>query len=429
MELAFVSEVYDGGVYSSTYKHPHSLSEYVKGITQEEFELTIQMAITALKSMKHSAQTIEYKDALEKEIKKAKGEHTITLQQKETSLKTNYERQIQELEIQIQKLKSSLTLADYTAAKLREQIQGAEGMFQGSLKEISRQKDTQYEKEIERLTLTHKGMLETMERNYKEQEERLRKQVEKTLISSEKGKQGEKEFDELVTQYTSWGSLENTSKLSHGTDRKATIRNCGVCFELKNYSGEVPGSEVSKFERDMEENHDSPLGVFISMKSGICGKKANGFMTIKWTPRHQMLLYINHLYNHPVEDVLKFIDLCIDTAKMVYDSSRLVPDSGEELVLKGRIEQAKIYIEKEIKRMETFLITLSHQKTFLQETITKHHAEQSYTISQSIAALRSMLEVILGTPIEIKEEPSKTEEQQAKKRVQKKKKEQVDGAL
>lgn len=408
MALAFIAESFDGDVWSSTYKHPNSLSACVKGLYQQDFDLAIRLAVTALESMKASANKLQYKEALSQEIAKVLEENTkekekLVLKEslERKKLEGSHSEKIQELEVQIQKLKASLLVADHTSSKLREQLQSSGSIFESSLQEVSRQKEVQHEKELERLERVYKERMESMKIAFQEQEEKLRKQVERNFVSSEKGKQGEKEFDELASQYTSWGPLKNTSKTAHSTDREALIRGCNVRFELKNYSGEVPGSEVTKFERDMEENHNCPLGVFISLKSGICNRKSDGFMCIRWSSRNQMLIYINNFYNHSVEDLFKFIDMNIEVALLFYTQANgSKTESSEGLILlQSRIEQAKVIIEKECIRINSFLNSVKQQKLFLVETLTKHNTENVYHIKHSITALKEMLDILLGQPI------------------------------
>ena len=325
-------------------------------------------------------------------------------------MRTALASSITEKELEIRELKASLSASDVMIQKLREQVQSSESMFRSSLDDVVKQKEKQYEKELERAHQSNKQMLEMMEASanqrveslravYQEQEEKLRKQLERTLVSSEKGKVGEREFDDLVAQYTTWGELVNTAKTSYGTDRSGKIRGCDVLFELKNYSSEVPSAEVEKFERDMEEHHDVPYGVFISYKTGIRGKKGDGFITTKWSPRHQLLLYINNFYNHNPEDTLKMVDVMADIAWMVYKSARETPTDSEQCIqLQSRIQQAKVFVEKEIKRMELFMVSLNHDKTFLIETITRQNATYVYNISQCAQALHSMLDILLSPP-------------------------------
>jgi hypothetical protein len=414
---AFCDEFKTVDHYTHTFISRKSLRGITEGMTVADFESVIEIAADAVKGAKNSMNTLQFNDILCGELRKLEEKHkkeTEQLLKKETvekeSMRSSLLTAMTEKENTLRELQASLSASDVMIQKLREQLKGSESMFRSSLDDVVKQKEKQYEKEMERMTASHKQMVEIMETSanqrveglravYQEQEEKLRKQIERTLVSSEKGKVGEREFDELVAQYTSWGELHNTAKTSYGTDRSGKIRGCEVLFELKNYSGEVPSAEVDKFERDMEEHHDVPFGVFISYKTGIRGKKSDGFIATKWTPRSQLLVFINNFYNHVPEDTLKLIDVLADIAWMVYKTAREKPTDSELCAqLQSRIQQAKVFVEKEIKRMELFMVNLQHDKTFLIETITRQNATYVYNISQCAQALQSMLDILLSTP-------------------------------
>ena len=162
------------------------------------------------------------------------------------------------------------------------------------------------------------------------------------------------------------------------------------------------------------------------MKTNIDSKKSGNFITMSWTPKNQLLLYINSFYNHSPQDILTFIDICADIAWMVFKTSREQPQENESAIkLESKISQIKIYIDKELKRMAEFLRTLGHDKTFLLETINKHNATYVYNVQQSKQALQGMLEIALGvqeespiceTPLEIIVEASDKKKRKGSKK-------------
>jgi hypothetical protein len=416
---AFCDEFKTVDHYTHTFISRQPLRSMMEGVCVADFEAAIAIAMEAIKGAKHSMNSLQFNDVLSAEINKQEEKHKKEVEQllkkenvEKESIRSSLVSSMTEMESELKELRASLSASDVMISKLREQLKGSETMFRSSLDDVVKQKEKQYEREMERMAASHQQMMEMMETSanqrveslrtvYQEQEDKLRKQMERTLVSSEKGKAGEREFDELVAQYTSWGELTNTAKTSYGTDRSGKIRGCDVLFELKNYSGEVPSAEVEKFERDMEEHHDVPFGVFISYKTGIRGKKGDGFITMKWTPRSQLLVFINNFYNHVPEDTLKIIDMLADIAWMVYKSARDTPTDSEQCAqLQSRIQQAKVFVEKELKRMELFLVSLNHDKTFLIETITKHNATYVYNITQCAQALHTMLDILLSVPKE-----------------------------
>ena len=92
--------------------------------------------------------------------------------------------------------------------------------------------------------------------------------------SNQKGKTGENiVFDMLENTLPSKEyTILDCSKKGHSCDILIKrIKYPDIRVECKNYSSNVKTLEIVKFERDLEENNDS--GIFISLSSGICGKK------------------------------------------------------------------------------------------------------------------------------------------------------------
>jgi hypothetical protein len=221
--------------------------------------------------------------------------------------------------------------------------------------------------------------------------------IKKTSSSSvSKGQVGESTIDSLVAEYTSWGVLENTSKTSHGTDRSGTIRDCKVLFEVKNYSNDVPSDELKKFYRDMEEHNDWPLGVFISMNTDIHTRKHKGFIQLEWTRSSQMLLLIQRFHDHNPRDLLAFIDMCADIAVDVY-RARSVSDQTETLNYQKRIDQAKLYVEKECKRIGDLLKQMNVDRRNLIDMIDRQHSNYKYNMEQCKTALLSVVSILLNS--------------------------------
>lgn len=450
MDKAFISENFNGQFWTSTFKHPISLNGLVSNLTTDEFQLVISLAITALDQMKQSVQTMKYQEALTLEIRRHQeifnaeklvyeeklSNQTSMNQQDREKLLVKHKRELSELE-------ASLQVSEFSSKKLKEQFEvlskNSEQILKSSIEQIVSQKETQHRLEFERLQESHTSLISTLERQakervsetnshykdsleqlrklYTEREDKLRKELEKTYGSSDKGKQGEKEFDELAAQFTNWPKLLNTSGTAHSTDRRVRIRNCESLFELKNYTDDVNSEQVKKFERDMEENSNCPLGVFISMKSNIVGKKSSPFVTA-WTPKNQLLVYINNFYSHSPQEVMNMIDLCSDIAWMFYKTTRENSDASETLVFQSRLEQARVIVNKEINAMTEVLRGLKHDKAFMIEQLNRVYTNYLHDSKQRKESLVSLLEILLGetetyeestlTPTEEKKEPAKS---------------------
>ena len=432
---SFVSESFSNGTWITSIRHTESVKEKLLTLSPETFQIALNLAIESIEHLHSSTASYGFKDALKKEMQK----HTSQLEQlkqlhlsEKKALELKYTSLQAELQQQLSELKSHLTSSDTAYKSLRNQFEtlqeSASSAYTTSLQTIVQQKELQYTQELSRIQSMHSGELDRMEKGvkermdhceshysnallrieslYAEKEQALRKESEKLQGSSERGKAGEKEIEELFDQYTSWGPLTNTSKLAHGTDRSCTVRNCLTLIEVKNYTSVVPSKEVEKFYRDMEQHQDAPFGVFLSLHSDITGKKSKGFFQIAWTPRSQMLVFINSFYSHSAEDVLTFIDLCVDLAKEVYTFHQSSQDSSDSsLHLQSRIEQAKVFLEKELKRATELLATFQIDKKHLIDVITKQHTNYKYQVEQSKHALQTTLQILLDTYEEQPVEP------------------------
>lgn len=438
-ERAFLSEVQKGGRWVSTFQHDSSIRELTQNLTTDEFILCMSLAATAVQNMKQSATTIKYKEALTQEIKRQTTLHDAELanlrqqsEQHDRTLKLKIEtadriHQEENLTFQtkLKELKSQLFLAETAERKVREQMESfqisADSVKESAIRTLLEQKDALHRQEIQNLKESYREFtqtfqvaseksMEAIKTFYAEKDAKSRNDI---VNSSVKGKHGEREFEELAAQYTKWPRLVNTSKTSHGTDRSCKIRSCETLFEVKNYSTDVPSSEVKKFLRDMEEHADVPFGVFISLKTDITGKKSSTFMTSEWTPKSQLLLFINSFHQHSAQDVLEVVDMCADMAQLVYRAAAEKPSESEaSLKLESRIEAARQLVEAELKRITDLSTTFACDKRNLVDMINKQHLHYSTQLKQAKVTFQTILETLLGKleELDMSEAPEAAEE-------------------
>ena len=324
-EKAFLSETFSNGKWTSTYTHPTSLQSVVKDLTQKEFKVAMTLAVSALQKMNSSAENISYKEALDKEVKS----YTQVLTQEKEDLEARLELArknaaseriiiAEKFSEEIKQLKSSLAISEQAVKDISGK---SENMFKNLLEDVKKQMSANHSQEISRVEATyqrfqvnsdqqHKEAMAALKASYSELEDKLRKELVKATAATasasvEIGKQGEMKFEDMVEKYTKWGPLQNTSKLNHHGDRACRIRGCEAMFEVKEYSNDVPSKEVDKFKRDMEEHPDFHLGVFASMNTNI-SKKTGNYVHMEWTSRSQLLIYINRLQSHSLEDIFGF---------------------------------------------------------------------------------------------------------------------------
>jgi hypothetical protein len=243
-----------------------------------------------------------------------------------------------------------------------------------------------------------------MKATYAELEAKLRAAHEKSFVSVEKGKQGEREFEELCSQHTSWGPLINTSKEDSATDRRCVIRGCSTMFEVKKYQNTIPTTEINKFLRDMKEHTEAPLGVFISLHTEI-SKKRGKYIETEWTDNSQLLVYISSFYAHSIPDTLDFIDSCATIAMTVYRAAKKSQDS-EGIGLLSRIELAKLSVSKEMERVTECIDSLTRNKKDVVSLIEKQFVDSRLQMSLMKTGLTEMLGILLGKHEEPLLEPS-----------------------
>jgi hypothetical protein len=424
---AFISETYSDGFFISKFRHTKAIKDIVCGISQEEFELLLQLSAKALTTMKDSVKSIEYKEALEKEIDKhrmiSEGEKTVLKESAGNALKELESKALKEadgLRRQIEELRGALLASEAGQQKMKEQMamisERAEAAFKNSLAELGSQRESQYQKELARLQENHRQTIErmredakesmsrsdahsreslaSMKATYAELEAKLRAAHEKTFVAVEKGKQGEKEFEELCAQHTTWGPLINTSKEEAATDRRCVIRGCSTMFEVKNYQNTIPTSEINKFLRDMKEHTEAPLGVFVSLHTGI-SKKSGNYIQTEWTDNSQLLIYISSFYTHSIPDTLDFIDSCATIAMTVYKARAKAQDS-DGVGLLSRIELAKLSVTKELERVTECIDSLTRNKKELVGLVEKQFVDSRLQMSLMKTGLGELLGILLG---------------------------------
>ena len=423
---ALISETFQDGVYVSQFKHKGSVLEVVRELSGEDFEVLLGLAGAAFRTMKDSVNALSYAEALEKEVGKAVGvaeaksrSAACTL---EGDLRTQfrikeaeYERTIKGKVAEKEELSRQLEAARALSLTAEAGLQAA----RGQLGEADRLAWEKYEKilakseekvketikeRIDQNAAQHQAAYLELKEIYDKETAKIRKENDKSHVSSEKGKQGEKEFEDVCAEHTGWGALVNTSKEAAATDRRGTIKGCPTMFEIKKYKENVPTKEVVKFQRDMKENPGSPFGVFVSLTSEICNK-LDSYVHIEWTENYQLLMYINNLYSHPIPETMEFIEVSAGIAHSVYKSAKSKVDSETSVALLSRIEQAKFLINKELTSVAEGIKAVEQYKTNLVNTITNQHNDLKRIMTTSKETLQAMIGILLGKEVEVEVEP------------------------
>jgi len=427
---ALISETFLDGGYVSQFRHKGSVLEVVRGLGQEDFEVLLGLAGAAFRSMKDSANSLSYAEALEKEVGKVRaataaaaasaactleGDLRTEFRIKEAEYKrSGFEKdaEVADLRRELDKVKGASAAAEAGLQAARGQLGEADRLAwekysaiisdaKAQHEKMLFQKEASYKEEIrERIAQAeaqHAASFKEIKELYTKEAERLRKENDKALVSSEKGKTGEKEFDELCAEHTGWGPLLNTSKETAAADRRGTIRGCICLFELKNYSEIVGTDQVVKFVRDMAHNKEAALGVFISLHTNIA-KKGERYIHVEWSDDSQMLIYVNTFYKHNIADTLAFIDSCVGTALRVYKAASASSHVNNDLAvaLQSRIDLAKDLIQRELLRITGIMSGLKQNNTAVVDLLMKQYVAMNLEMTSAKEGLRAMVEALLG---------------------------------
>jgi hypothetical protein len=428
---ALISERFEGGQWISSFRHTESIREAMQPIKKEEFSTLIRLAAASLASMQKQATDVQYKDSLDKEVE----EQTLKIRQK---AELDLDRVLSEKQQEVTRLKTMIT----ELQTQREMQMKTEHEYRASLRSLQEDKQSTHAKEVERLhTYTQglqaqilqsqersqqafQGSLQAIEERYSKEVERVREDMRvrvlelQTLLtkaeesrkvgSCDIGQRGEREFEELVAEFTHWGTLENTSKQAHSADWSCIVRKCKIFFEVKNYVSDIPKAEVTKFEKDMSLHSDAPLGVFLSLKSRLQGKKYNDLITIEWSPSSQMLIYINFFHRQDMKSVFSFLDVCIDVALRTYRLAQSIPNESEESVrMQENILKVRAILGYELLRTAEWMKEAKAEMTTVTDLIKKQGAVTQEKIGHTRTSLLSILGIFDGQEVEEPQKPKK----------------------
>lgn len=115
-------------------------------------------------------------------------------------------------------------------------------------------------------------------------------------VSSVKGQIGENVvYDILVEKFPDF-TIENTSKVGHCGDIQILLPNYSkVIVEVKNYNKTIDTSELDKLKYDMKFNKCN-YAIFVSLNSGIVGKKRFQLETFHYDRENYYILYIPYAF-------------------------------------------------------------------------------------------------------------------------------------
>lgn len=323
------------------------------------------------------------------------------------SLETNDKKHTMELERLMNQYNKEKTRFENNIQKLEDMLQNEKASYQTLLREEKTRHEMLKKEEIMRLETSNKVLIENMKTLYASDKEK----IEKELVSSQekikelqenirtsqasviKGAVGQSDFFELIKEYTSWTGVEDTSKTSHAADLRGYIDKIETMFEVKNYSSDVPTKEVVKMIRDMETHSNISYGVFVSMNTGITGKKKP--IEFQWTAHGQLCIFVSNLLKHDFEMIFNYIGQCASVAHRFFTLCN--NDEKNELEsYKDKLLQVKTIITKQISDISEMITAMGHHKKLHMDNLNKHYTEYKLMLEKMKISCNEVVDVVVG---------------------------------
>jgi hypothetical protein len=323
------------------------------------------------------------------------------------SLETNDKKHVIEMERLMNQYNKEKTRFENNIQKLEDMLQNEKASYQTLLREEKTRLEILKKEEIARLETSNKVLIENMRTLYMNDKEK----IEKDLINSQekikelqesirtsqasviKGVVGQNDFFELIKEYTTWTGIEDTSKTSHAGDLRGYIDKVETMFEVKNYTSDVPTKEVVKMIRDLETHSNVPYGVFVSMNTGITGKKKP--IEFIWTAHGQLCIFVSNLMKHDLEMVFNYIGQCANIAHRFFSLNN--NDEKNELeTYKDKLLQVKTVITKQISEFSEMITAMGHHKKLHLDNINKHYTEYKLMLEKMKISCNEVIDIIVG---------------------------------
>ena len=271
------------------------------------------------------------------------------------------------------------------------------------IEEIERN-NNQFNKLIENMKAMYASDKEKIERDLISSQEKI-KELQENIRASQasviKGAVGQSDFFELIKEYTSWTGIEDTSKTSHAADLRGYIDKVETMFEVKNYTSDVPTKEVVKMIRDMETHSNISYGVFVSMNTGITGKKKP--IEFQWTAHGQLCIFVSNLLKHDIEMIFNYIGQCASVAHRFFSLCNN-EEKNELESYKDKLLQVKTIITKQITDISEMITAMGHHKKLHMDNLNKHYTEYKLMLEKMKISCNEIVDIVIGTDEVVLEE-------------------------
>ena len=372
--MSFINETIDQDYYVSTWKTKIPICDSLKKLSCKDFELVLSYAYKTLETLQNNRNSLLFEDAL-KQIHNEHNNKILEIENNYNLIINNKNNNILKLETNKKELQECYNVLHLNFMNLQNNMNQS---IKTDITDTLEKQNIFLSSQITSIQNTFNSQLTIYKEQIYDLNQSLQNYQTQALInqnSSNKGKQGEYTFDELVKQKTKW-VLTDTSKIPEACDRQSIIRGCKTLFEIKNYKSKIPNAEIEKFKRNMETHKDAPLGIFVSLHTFITGGHQE-LIYSEFTSNNQILIYIQKFDSFESDNLFAYLNNFIDIAKLLYTKIHLNP---QDIDIQNKVDSIKPILSSSLTQISQMINELNNNKRFLNDTINTHHIKMKNNI-------------------------------------------------
>jgi len=262
--------------------------------------------------------------------------------------------------------------------------------------DIWRSRLTDLKAEQDRMCVFLKEQLSSVKEELRSAQERLMARESVLKSSVRRGRAGEDGFAEAALGAVGW-QLQRISDQARACDFAFNYEDCLVRFEIKNHETSVPGDDIKKFRRDLEEHrNDTGIGVFVALNAHLGGFMKGRLIHQEWKDDSgQLLIYISAFNELDADFVFLLLKQVFDVFlkyKALRENAGDDHDSNAE-ALRARIDNAMIHCQSMNKHLRDLTLKVGRDK----KTVMKMY-DDSLELLKSISSEYSlMMGLMLGS--------------------------------
>ncbi len=320
-----------------------------------------------------------------------------------TDVAADIERTVRnECESQINRAKREAAAAAAEIATLKGMLEGYRLEGRSMEEEIRRRCDDAWtgrllsvKEENDRLVGFMRAEMEELKKGLREAQERLYVRESGLRVAQRRGRAGEDEFAAAALSAQGW-TLERVSDQARACDFFMRYNGCCVRFEVKNHENAVPGEDIKKFRRDMEEHReDTGIGVFVALNAHLGGTFKGRLITQEWKEDSgQLLLFISAFNEQDGDFVFMLLrhvfDMYLRYKGLIESCNDVASVASESAGLRARIDNCLVHSGIMTKHLRELQLKVGRDK----KAVMKMFDDTAEMLKSTSAEYQLMLEAL-----------------------------------